>query len=251
MLTKGMSVIVRDAWKYSGKFLGVHGTVNRLYMPKGHMSSPQVAIEFDDIKNPDSSDGCFWFPLSNVSSSAAYQPNRIYRSHKYKPREKQEDTLIMMKTQLFGGKIAKIKFPDGTNKNTTYAYALYDDFQPGDTVVVQTGHHGKAVAVIDSIIDEKPVNVSYGREVICRVDTSAYDERQKKAARVQELKFKMDKRVQELKTIAVYQMMAEKDSEMRELLSEYTTLSGSQDAETEKPAIPNGISDTDNASDNE
>lgn len=147
----------------------------------------------------------------------------------------------MMKNQLFGGKIAKIRFLNGTNQTRTYDYALYDDFQVGDTVVVQTGHHGKAVAVIDDIIDQPPVKIPYDREVVCVVDTTAYDDRQKKIERMLQLKSEMDERVQQLRSIAVYEMMAERDDKMRELLAEFNALGFGQP----KPAQTDDSSKTD------
>lgn len=48
-------------------------------------------------------------------------------------------------------------------------YAMYDNFEVGDVVVVKTGHHGLAVAKIASI-DDTISMVANGREIVTKVD---------------------------------------------------------------------------------
>ena len=105
-------------------------------------------------------------------------------------------------------------------------YALYDDtIQPEDTVVVQTGHHGMAVARIVAL-GEPNGPVSHGREIICKVDLTAFEERKARAAQLVELKAKMDSKVQQLQKAAVYEMLAEKDPELAAMLQAYKSLLG-------------------------
>ena len=222
MLKKGSPVIVKDAWKYNGRFLGCVGIIHHFYTSRGRMAGPQVAILFEDVKNPESSDGLFWFPADNIVLASSYSKNKLAQQTKNYMTE--EVNINDMKAQLFGGKTARIRFLNGTNQNKTYEYALYDDFKAGDTVVVQTGHHGKTVAVIDEVIDQHPINVAYNREVICLVDMTAYEERQRRVQRMRELKAQMDDRVRQLRNIAIYEMMATRDSTMRELLDEFNAL---------------------------
>lgn len=222
MLKKGSPVIIKDAWKYKGQFLGSQGIIHHFYSSRGRMTGPQVAILFEGVKNPESSDGLFWFPLSNVVLASPYSKNKLTQQAQTYMNE--EVNINDMKAQLFGGKIARVRFLNGTNQNKTYEYALYDDFKAGDTVVVQTGHHGKTVAVIDEVIDQAPINVAYNREVICLVDMTAYEERQRRIQRMRELKAQMDDRVHQLRNIAIYEMMAARDNTMRELLDEFNRL---------------------------
>ena len=201
MLKKGSPVIVKDAWKYNGRFLGCVGIIHHFYTSRGRMAGPQVAILFEDVRNPESSDGLFWFPADNIVLASSYSKNKLAQQTKNYMTE--EVNINDMKAQIFGGKTAHIRFLNGTNQNKTYEYALYDDLKAGDTVVVQTGHHGKTVAVIDEVIDQPPINVAYNREVICLVDMTAYEERQRRVQRMRELKAQMDDRVRQLRNIAI------------------------------------------------
>ena len=109
----------------------------------------------------------------------------------------------------------------------TYRYALYDSgIQPEDIVVVQTGHHGLAVARVVSTDGEPNGPVSHGREIVCKVDMSAYEGRKARAAQLVELKARMDSKVQQLQKAAVYEMLAEKDPELATMLQTYKELLG-------------------------
>lgn len=134
-----------------------------------------------------------------------------------------EDDEIMLK----GFKVAGISFLEGVNTKTVYAYALYDDnIAVNDIVIVQSGHHGlgiaKVVSISDDALDVK--HVQYGREIIAKVDFTAYEERKKKEERIKDLKKQMDAKVRELQNNAVYEMLAEKDPALKEMLDEFKTL---------------------------
>ena len=62
------------------------------------------------------------------------------------------------------------------------------------------------------------------KEVVCKVDFSAYTERKEKAEKMKHLKAEMDKRIKKLEEDAVYEMMAEKDSVLKEMLDEFKAL---------------------------
>ena len=66
--------------------------------------------------------------------------------------------------------------------------------------------------------------MSHGREIVCKVDMSAFEERKAKAAQLVELKARMDSKVQQLQKAAVYEMLAEKDPELAEMLKAYKEL---------------------------
>ena len=124
-------------------------------------------------------------------------------------------------------KVAKIKFLNGTNTKTEYEYAMFDDFNVGDTVVVASAHHGLGLAKISEIISkEEAVTKNFEREIVAAVDMDSYETRKKNRARVQELKNRMDKRVQELNKLAIFEMMAESDESLKDMLNEYKALIG-------------------------
>ena len=122
-------------------------------------------------------------------------------------------------------KVAKIKFLNGSNQSTEYEYAMFDDYNIGDTVVVASAHHGVGIAKITAIIlQEQAVTKKFEREIVCRIDMSTYEQRKKNRARFQELQNKMNQRAQEINKLAMFEMLAEKDVELQDMLNEYKTL---------------------------
>lgn len=120
--------------------------------------------------------------------------------------------------------VAKIQFLD--DPVAVYSYALYEDIPVGTTVVVQTGSHGFALARIQSIdpTPEAKKEVFKGRQVVCRVDFSAYEARKEALRRASELQKQMDAKLREAQTMAIYEMFAEKDESLKAMLSEFKTL---------------------------
>lgn len=124
-------------------------------------------------------------------------------------------------------KVAKVKFLNGTNTCTEYEYAMFDDYDVGDTVVVASAHHGLGIAKISAIIAKGQADTkTFEREIVTKVDIDTYEKRKNNRARVNELKNKMDKRFNELNKIALFEMMAEKDPELKNMLEEYKQLIG-------------------------
>ena len=124
-------------------------------------------------------------------------------------------------------KVAKIKFLNGTNTYTEYEYAMFDDYSVDDTVVVASAHHGLGIAKISAIIPrEQAITKNFEREIVCKVDMETYETRKQNRNRVNELKNKMDKRFNELNKIALFEMMSEKDPELKSMLVEYKNLIG-------------------------
>lgn len=124
-------------------------------------------------------------------------------------------------------KVAKVKFLNGTNTNTEYEYAMFDDYEVGDTVVVASAHHGLGIAKISAIIaKEQAVTNAFEREIVSRVNMEAYETRKKNRTRLQELKKQMDERVRDLNQLALFEMLAAKDDELSKMLGEYKLLIG-------------------------
>lgn len=121
--------------------------------------------------------------------------------------------------------VVGVQFLDAGENGKKYMYALYDTtIQVGDTVVVKTGHHGLGLAKVVSLEDGRQDEVHCGREVICKVDMTAYEERREKARKLAELKRKMDVKVQQLQQTAIYELLSEKDPELAALLQEFKNL---------------------------
>lgn len=137
--------------------------------------------------------------------------------------KKEEENSKMYITGDF--KVAKVKFISGTNTNTEYEYAMFDEYNVGDTVVVASAHHGLGLAKITEIITKDEAKTKkFEREIVCYVCMDIYEQRKKNRARLQELNSQMEKRAQELNKLAIFEMLAEKDESLKDMLDEYKTL---------------------------
>lgn len=125
----------------------------------------------------------------------------------------------------------------GYNKRNYY-YAIFDDgniYKVGDQVIV-SGSNNDVLEIKDIITLEEAKEK--GRkditaEVICKVDTSAYDkrveERKEKAERKKEadkIKKQMDKMITEMDQTKRYEMYASDNPELAEKLKAYKELIG-------------------------
>lgn len=182
---------------YGNKYKGLFGKIER--NPDG----ASVGVRVDNYVNKASQYGVFWFPKENLKLI------------------NKGDSMDM----LSGYKVATIKFIDGSNTNNEYYYALYDnEIGVEDYVVVHTGHHGMAIAQVVNVENGNLERVTCGREVIDKIDMAKYNERKEKLAKIKELKNKMDAKVKELQTNAIYEMLAEKDPDLKEMLVEMKQL---------------------------
>lgn len=116
-----------------------------------------------------------------------------------------------------------INFISGSNTNVPYTYAAYEDYAEGDYVVVHTGHHGMAIAKVKAVGKEDD-KVEYGREIICKIDMTSYNDRKARAKRRAELKNRMKTKVKELQETAIFEMLAKEDAGLAEMLKEFKEL---------------------------
>ena len=115
-----------------------------------------------------------------------------------------------------------------------YSYAIYSDgetYKAGDKIVVSGVNKG--VLTIEEILTPEECNTSITAEVICKVDTLAYDkrveERKEKAERKKEadkIKKQMDKMITEMDQTKRYEMYANDNPELAEKLKVYKELIG-------------------------
>lgn len=115
-----------------------------------------------------------------------------------------------------------------------YSYAIYDDgevYKAGDKIVVSGSN--KDILTIEEILTPEECNRNITAEVICKVDTSAYDkrveERKEKAERKKEadkIKKQMDKMITEMDQTKRYEMYANDNPELAEKLKTYKELIG-------------------------
>lgn len=115
-----------------------------------------------------------------------------------------------------------------------YFYAVYDDgkvYVAGDKIVVSGANKG--ILTIEAILTPEECDKNITAEVICKVDTSAYDkrveERKEKVERKKEadkIKKQMDKMIAEMDQAKRYEMYASDNPELAEKLKAYKELIG-------------------------
>lgn len=113
-----------------------------------------------------------------------------------------------------------------TSEGITW-FALYeDDVQDGDRVYAT--YKGTAmIFTVNGIASSMRAiegNHRVTEEVICKLDTKAYDERVELRNKKQALKKQMDDVIQSVDDIHKYNIYAEHNDEVRELLDEYNSL---------------------------
>lgn len=199
----GDRVRVLPRASYNARFTGCVGVV----VYSTGLCADRVGVKLDGTNNPRSKYNAFWFALDEIA---------IIES---------EDN-FMLNDYI----TANVQFLDGTNYNMQYSYALYDPtICVSDIVVVKTGHHGFALAKVIEIAPESATAVQFGREIVSKVDFSAYTARQEKAKQLKELKQKMDAKVKVLQSTALYELLAEKDPELASMLTAYKELTKKED----------------------
>jgi DNA-binding transcriptional MerR regulator len=188
------------------------------YNEKVRVKNPKLkTYNLIGVVNNSGYDGCY---VRLENGSYLYCQNKNLESYK----ENQEEQKMAITGDF---KVAKVKFLEGSNTNTAYEYALFDDYDVGTYVVVKSAHHGFGVAKIVEIISkEQATTKKFEREIVTAFDMETYETRKKNRAKIQELNNRMDKRFQELNKLALFEMMAEKDAELKGMLDEYKSLMG-------------------------
>lgn len=105
-----------------------------------------------------------------------------------------------------------------------YYYANYEDqdcYKVGDKILVSGACHDilEIVGILTPEEIEGKVNIT--AEVICKVDTKAYEKRVEERRRKMKLKKELDKRLKEIVNEGKYEWAAEKDPEFAKMLEEY------------------------------
>ena len=110
-----------------------------------------------------------------------------------------------------------------------YYYAVFDDgntYKVGDQVLVSGCN--KDVLTIKEILTvpeaEVKCNKNITAEIICRVDTSAYDQRVENRKKAEKLKKDMDAIIKQMDVTKKYEMYATENPELAALLDQYKEL---------------------------
>lgn len=116
-------------------------------------------------------------------------------------------------------RIVKVKF-------NGYGYKEYNfkcdipDIKVGDMVIVDSS--GYQVVKVVSVDENSDYPAT--KWVVAKVDMSHHLAKIEKDKKIAEVKKKLNAKKKELQDIAIYEMLAEKDPEFREILAEYKAL---------------------------
>ena len=134
-----------------------------------------------------------------------------------------EGEIEMSKLEGFT-KVAAIKYAYGS----PYYFAIYDDgtnYVVGDLVMVSGGSHpGRIVEIINFEELRNRTDRNITAEVICRIDTSAYDSRVEHRRQKEKLRKELEKRKKEIQKKLDDDYYAYKDATYAEMLKEYERL---------------------------
>lgn len=196
MFENGDTVKVISCSKYKDKYIGVIGIIEKI-------GFGSIGVRLKGYTNKNSGYGLFWFNEDELTRMKTKHKEEYFMDKNYHP--------------------VIINFVSGSNTNVPYTYAAYEDYNEDDYVVVHTGHHGMTIAKVKTIGKEDD-KVEYGREIICKIDMTAYNERKARAKRKAELKGKMEVKVKELQETAIFEMLAKEDAGLAEMLKEFKEL---------------------------
>ena len=122
-------------------------------------------------------------------------------------------------------RIAIVNFLKGSNTTKGYSFALFDSSIAVDDIVLCDTSVGYQVAKVIDIVEQLNYNgADVTKEIICKVDFSNFQKRIEERKRKVELKAKMDAMVKDDKELMLYQMLAEKNPVMKEMLDEYINI---------------------------
>lgn len=114
--------------------------------------------------------------------------------------------------------------------NQDYHFAIYEDgtdYKPGDMVKVSGGN---GFDTIKEIITPEEAHERFKKditaEVICKIDTTAYDERVRKRKEAADIKKEMDKMIKVMDENKKYEMYANENPELLKLLNKFKEVSG-------------------------
>ena len=117
--------------------------------------------------------------------------------------------------------IALNSYDQPTGNAEGYWFKAYEPLVPGDMVVVEV----RDTFTLATVLDVAPMPVGFTgqvtKAVLSKINTNAYTHGKQMDEQRKELKKRMDERVKALQEDAVYEMLAEKDPELKSMLEAY------------------------------
>ena len=209
-------VVANNHTQYNKLPVGAVGTVFSVRMTR---YDEFVRVVFDEYHNGRSCYDAFGFWGCDLVQAPALETT-IEPMFENKKEETPMNTMYNEKNCRVAGVILD------PHNSKEYAYALFlNDVSVGDKVVVRNSNGSLAMGRLASVDNHPHEKVKNGCEVICVIDMTEYNKRQEQFAKVAELRKKMDARVKALQDIALYEMLAKDDPELKDLLAEFKTVS--------------------------
>ena len=193
--------IIRQSKYRTTRLLGEIGIARTTYP-----GSSSIPVEFKNNYNTASSRGYYYFKRNELE--LVDDENNM-----------EENNMEFVTNYI---NVARVQFlSDGSPSN--YKYVNFDpELQVGDTCIAKYNVSAYGVAKVVEILDDADVKTD--REIVARVDMSAYNQRVANRTKAAELKAKMEERAKQLQDVALYQLLAKDDSAMMDLLKEYQAI---------------------------
>ena len=178
-----------------------------------------------------------WYNVGSVTTVQVYLPDEgrslHYNSLSLENVDETYDTnidnnIVKGDNEMITGnyKVAMVKFVQGTNTVKEYAFALFDEYVIVDDYVLCDTANGYGVAKVIDIIAKDEYDGDVTKEIICGLNFVDFEQRKKNREEAKKLKSEMDKKMKEMQELALYEMMAEKSPELKEMLDAYKGLVG-------------------------
>lgn len=125
--------------------------------------------------------------------------------------------------------VAVVELGSGYSKKDYY-FAIYEDgtkYAVGDTVYVSGNGSDRIVTIKDFVTPdfiEENIPKGITAEVICKINTAAYEYRVMQREEAAKLRKEMDKVIKEMDETKKYEMYAAENPALRELLNKYNEL---------------------------
>lgn len=192
--------VIRQSKYRTTKLLGKIGVVRASY-PSG-----SIPVEFDGEVNTASSYGYYYFKRNELE--LVDDENNV-----------EENNMEIITNYI---NVVKVQYMSD-RKPSDYKYVNFDlELKVGDVCITKYNGDCYGVAKVVEILDDTDAKTD--REIVSKVDMSAYNKRVTNRAKAAELKAKMEERAKQLQDIALYQLLAKDDSAMMELLNEYQAI---------------------------
>ena len=195
--------------------LNKFGVVESVFRRGNSSTSWVYGILIDGIINIASSRNVFWF---NASELAPEDSNNISIN------ESEETTMNLSIHENF--RTAMVSYPCTETEGKCRKVALFDsDVQVGDNVIFRDDNGLLICAVVREISTDESLKTKVGvREIIAKIDFSDYERRVAIRREMKELKQSMDIKASALQELALFEMLSEKDPELKVMLCRYKDL---------------------------